>query len=185
MSRSKKTRKGGENSPKLQPRVKKQDRAVATGKRKEKESGNKSGSRHNEDLILAQAPQQQSAKKKDPRHGSKKPVALALPAAVVVAQPKVKQVKLTDEQTLLKLEEDPRLNQLLDMLEEGRDLNDVDQKWLDQQLNKIEALMVKLGISDDMDDDAPPSPAKSLSDDELFDKFESGADLLKDYQDKF
>ncbi|MGL5469237.1 MAG: Der GTPase-activating protein YihI, partial [Shewanella sp.] len=27
MSRSKKTRKGGENSPKLQPRVKKQDRA--------------------------------------------------------------------------------------------------------------------------------------------------------------
>ncbi|MGL5027403.1 MAG: Der GTPase-activating protein YihI, partial [Shewanella oncorhynchi] len=54
MSRSKKTRKGGENSPKLQPRVKKQDRAVATGKRKD--SGNKSGSRHNESLILAQAP---------------------------------------------------------------------------------------------------------------------------------
>ncbi|BFL86367.1 hypothetical protein LFREDSHE_48170 [Shewanella baltica] len=62
MSRSKKTRKGGENSPKLQPRVKKQDRAVATGKRKD--SGNKSGSRHNESLILAQAPQQQAAKKK-------------------------------------------------------------------------------------------------------------------------
>jgi len=179
MSRSKKTRKGGENSPKLQPRVKKQDRAVATGKRKD--SGNKSGSRHNESLILAQAPQQQAAKKKDPRHGSKKPIALAIPAAVVTD----KAAQLTDEQKLLKLEEDPRLNQLLDMLEEGRDLNDVDQKWLDQQLNKIEALMVKLGISDDMDDDAPSSPAKSLSDDELFDKFESGADLLKDYQDKF
>ncbi|GIU12090.1 Der GTPase-activating protein YihI [Shewanella morhuae] len=188
MSRSKKTRKGGENSPKLQPRVKKQDRAVATGKRKEKESGNKSGSRHNEGLILAQAPQQQAAKKKDPRHGSKKPVALAIPVAAVTdkaTQPKVKQAKLTDEQKLLKLEEDPRLNQLLDMLEEGRDLNDVDQKWLDQQLNKIETLMVKLGISDDMDADVPSSPAKSLSDDELFDKFESGADLLKDYQDKF
>ncbi|EGM71849.1 Der GTPase-activating protein YihI [Shewanella sp. HN-41] len=186
MSRSKKTRKGGENSPKLQPRVKKQDRAVATGKRKE--TGNKSGSRHNEGLILAQAPQQNATQKKDPRHGSKKPIALAIPAAVVTdkaAQPKVKQAKLTDEQKLLKLEEDPRLNQLLDMLEEGRDLNDVDQKWLDQQLNKIEALMVKLGISDDMNDDSPSSPAKSLSDDELFDKFESGADLLKDYQDKF
>lgn len=186
MSRSKKTRKGGENSPKLQPRVKKQDRAVATGKRKD--SGNKSGSRHNESLILAQAPQQQAAKKKDPRHGSKKPVALAIPAAVVTdkaAQPKVKQAKLTNEQKLLKLEEDPRLNLLLDMLEEGRDLNEVDQKWLDQQLNKIEALMIKLGISDDMDGDTPSSPAKSLSDDELFDKFESGADLLKDYQDKF
>ncbi|MGL5669590.1 MAG: Der GTPase-activating protein YihI, partial [Shewanella sp.] len=40
MSRSKKTRKGGENSPKQQPRVKKQDRAEVTGKRAEK--GNKS-----------------------------------------------------------------------------------------------------------------------------------------------
>ncbi len=183
MSRSKKTRKGGENSPKLQPRVKKQDRAVATGKRKE--SGNKSGSRHNEGLILAQAPQQTATQKKDPRHGSKKPVLLAIPAATETTQAaKVKQPKLTDEQKLLKLEEDPRLNQLLDMLEEGRDLNDADQKWVDQQLNKIEALMVKLGISDELDEDVPAS-AKALSDDELFDKFESGADLLKDYQDKF
>lgn len=182
MSRSKKTRKGGENSPKLQPRVKKQDRAVATGKRKE--TGNKSGSRHNEGLILAQAPQQNAAQKKDPRHGSKKPVALAIPVVTdTVQKAKVKQPKLTDEQKLLKLEEDPRLNQLLDMLEEGRDLNDADQKWLDQQLNKIEALMTKLGISDDIDD--APTQAKNLSDDQLFDKFESGAELLKDYQDKF
>lgn len=188
MSRSKKTRKGGENSPKLQPRVKKQDRAVATGKRKEKDTGNKSGSRHNESLILAQAPQQTSAQKKDPRHGSKKPVALAIPAATPKkeATTKVKQPKLTDEQKLLKLEEDPRLNQLLDMLEEGRELNDADQQWLDQQLNKIEALMTKLGIGDEMDE-APPAKtkaAKPVSDDDLFDRFESGADLLKDYQDK-
>lgn len=110
---------------------------------------------------------------------------LAIQAATETTQAaKVKQPKLTDEQKLLKLEEDPRLNQLLDMLEEGRDLNDADQKWLDQQLNKIEALMVKLGISDELDEDVPAS-AKALSDDELFDKFESGADLLKDYQDKF
>lgn len=187
MSRSKKTRKGGENSPKLQPRVKKQDRAVATGKRKEKESGNKSGSRHNENLILAQAPQQASAQKKDPRHGSKKPVVLTISAATPKEVPaKVKQPKLTDEQKLLKLEEDPRLNQLLDMLEEGRELNDADQQWLDLQLNKIEALMTKLGIGDDVDA-APPAKtkaAKPVSDDDLFDRFESGADLLKDYQDK-
>ncbi|MGL5389985.1 MAG: Der GTPase-activating protein YihI [Shewanella sp.] len=182
MSRSKKTRKGGENSPKLQPRVKKQDRAVATGKRKE--TGNKSGSRHNEALIQAQAPQQKAAQKNDPRHGSKKPVALVTTVATTAtatAAPKVKQPKLTDEQKLLKLEEDPRLNQLLDMLEEGRDLSDADQQWLDQQLNKIEALMIKLGIADEVDEPAP-AKAKALSDDELFDKFESGAELLKDYQ---
>ncbi|QYJ78796.1 Der GTPase-activating protein YihI [Shewanella acanthi] len=186
MSRSKKSRKGGENAPKLQPRVKKQDRAVVTGKRAEK--GNKSGSRHNEGMIQAQAPQQKAGQKKDPRHGSKKPVQLVVAAAneTAVALAKVKQPKMTDEQKLLKLEEDPRLNQLLDMLEEGRDLNDADQKWLDQQLNKIEALMVKLGISDELEEEAPAkSKAKSDSDDDLFDRFESGAELLKDYQDKF
>lgn len=183
MSRSKKTRKGGENSPKQQPRVKKQDRAEVTGKRAEK--GNKSGSRHNEALIQAQAPQKKAAQSKDPRHGSKKPVALTLPTATEKpATPKVKQPKLTDEQKLLKLEEDPRLNQLLDMLEEGRNLNDADQKWLDQQLNKIEALMVKLGISDELEDEVP-AKSKADSDDDLFDRFESGAELLKDYQDKF
>ncbi|MFB2649989.1 MULTISPECIES: Der GTPase-activating protein YihI [Shewanella] len=184
MSRSKKTRKGGENSPKLQPRVKKQDRAEVTGKRAEK--GNKSGSRHNEALIQAQAPQKKAAQSKDPRHGSKKPVALALPTATEKpATPKVKQPKLTDEQKLLKLEEDPRLNQLLDMLEEGRNLSNDDQQWLDQQLNKIEALMIKLGISDELEDEAPAKKSKVDSDDDLFDRFESGAELLKDYQDKF
>ena len=112
-------------------------------------------------------------------------MALTLPTATEKpATPKVKQPKLTDEQKLLKLEEDPRLNQLLDMLEEGRNLNDADQKWLDQQLNKIEALMIKLGISDELEDEVP-AKSKADSDDDLFDRFESGAELLKDYQDKF
>lgn len=187
MSRSKKTRKGNQNGPKLQPRVKKQDRAVATGKRSER--GNKSGSRHNEAQLQAQAPQQKGAQSKDPRHGSKKPITLALPTTAenhTSQHPpqKAKQPKLTDEQKLLKLEEDPRLNQLLDMLEEGRNLSDADQAWLDQQLNKIEALMIKLGISDEFEDDTPTA-AKKATDDELFDRFESGAELLKDYQDKF
>lgn len=70
------------------------------------------------------------------------------------------------------------------MLEEGRNLSDADQKWLDQQLNKIEALMIKLGISDELEDEAP-AKSKADSDDDLFDRFESGAELLKDYQDKF
>lgn len=178
MSRSKKTRKGGENSPKLQPRTKKQERVLAG---KKKESGNKSGSRHNEGQLQKQAPVNGASQKNDPRHGSKRPVALvvATPSAKVHAE-KVKQPKLTDEQKLLQLEEDPRLNNLLDMLEEGRELNDADQKWLDQQLNKIEALMVKLGITDE--EDAPKPTKRPVSDDDLFDRFESGIDLLKDYQ---
>ncbi|WP_350669760.1 GTPase-activating protein, partial [Pseudoalteromonas sp. 43-MNA-CIBAN-0464] len=68
-------------------------------------------------------------------------------------------------------------------LEEGRDLSDTDQKWLNIQLDKIEQLMLSLGLTEG--DDTPiQSPKKQLSDDELLNRFESGADMLKDYQQK-
>ncbi|MGX9461777.1 Der GTPase-activating protein YihI [Shewanella sp. A14] len=179
MARSKKTRKGGENGPKFAPRVKKVDRNAVDGKKPEK--GRKSGSRHNE-ALLKQASGNDATVKKDARHGSKKPVALSIPASIT--EPllvKPKQPKLTDEQKLLKLEEDPRLNKLLDQLEEGRDLSETDQKWLDAQLDKLEQLMQRLGLTDG--DELPnPTPKKQLTDDELLHRFESGADVLKDYQ---
>ncbi|MCL1147754.1 Der GTPase-activating protein YihI [Shewanella sp. 10N.261.52.F9] len=177
MSRSKKMRKSNDNAPKLAPRTKKKDRVLAG---KKQVAGNKAGSRHNASMIESQA-NGGKAKSADPRHGSKKPVQLNIHAEVK-AEPKPKGPKLTDEQKLLKLEEDPRLNSLLDMLEEGKNLNAEDQKWLNKQLTQIETLMDKLGITDE-EDDAPQSK-KSVNDDDLFDKFESGADLLKDYFDK-
>ncbi|WP_144211690.1 Der GTPase-activating protein YihI [Shewanella donghaensis] len=187
MARSKKSRKGGETGPKQAPRVKKADRSVVSGKKKD--SGRKSGSRHNEALIEKESPHVKTQKNNDPRHGSKKPVALSIAPAkevkVAAAVAKVKQPKLTDEEKLLKLEEDPRFNSLLDLLEEGKDLSADDQKWLDAQLSKIESLMEKLGISDAEELPVSPAPSKSkksVSDDDLYERFESGADLLKDYQ---
>ena len=182
MARSKKTRKGGENSPKLAPRVKKSDRKAVDGKKGE--TGRKSGSRHNESLLQKESGKNVSGKNKDPRHGSKKPVALSLPKTITEPLTvKAKQPKMSDEQRLLMLEDDPRLNKLLDMLEEGRDLTAVDQKWLDSQLDKIEALMEKIGLNDG-DDSFEEAPKQALSDDDLLSRFESGADLLKDYQQK-
>ncbi|MXR69661.1 Der GTPase-activating protein YihI [Shewanella sp. JBTF-M18] len=176
MSR-KKTRKINENAPKRPPRTKKEDRTL-TGKKQK--SGNKAGSRHNEKQI--QHKQSSTAQANDPRHGSKKPIALELPTKTPVAkQPKAP--KMSDEQKLLKLEEDPRLNKLLDMLEEGRDLNDADQAWLEKQLTEIERLMDHLGITEE-DDLEHVMKTTVGSDDDLLNKFESGADLLKDYQDK-
>ncbi|GGZ21083.1 MULTISPECIES: Der GTPase-activating protein YihI [Shewanella] len=173
MSRSKKTRKVGENNPKLAPRSKKSERAPA---RKKQDSGNKAGSRQNPAAPKGQ--KRAGTDKQDIRLGSKKPVALDI-VKEKVAQPK--QPKLTDEQLLLQLEEDPRLNKLLDQLEEGRELAADDQQWLERQLAKIEKLMEKLGITDlDQSDEAP---GKGHSDDELLEKFESGAELLKQYQD--
>ncbi|WP_192021827.1 Der GTPase-activating protein YihI [Shewanella sp. WPAGA9] len=178
MARSKKSRKGGENGPKQAPRVKKSERKAIGGKKTE--SGRKSGSRHNEALIEKQSPHIKTTKNNDPRHGSKKPVALNIAPVAEKAEAKAKQPKLTDEQKLLKLEEDPRFNQLLDLLEEGKNLSADDQKWLDGQLSKIEALMEKLGISDA--EELPPQTGKVASDDDLYDRFETGADVLKDYQ---
>ena len=185
MARSKKSRKGGETGPKQAPRVKKADRSVVGGKKKD--SGHKSGSRHNESLIEKESPHVKTQKNNDPRHGSKKPVALSIAPTkeVKVAVAKVKQPKLTDEEKLLKLEEDPRFNGLLDLLEEGKDLSADDQKWLDSQLSKIESLMEKLGISDAEELPVSPAPSqskKSVSDDDLYERFETGADVLKDYQ---
>ncbi|QDF65613.1 Der GTPase-activating protein YihI [Shewanella sp. SNU WT4] len=182
MSRSKKTRSGLGCAPTKAPRQKKTERELA---KKKRVTGNKTGSRHNETLLEQVA--NGSTTKKDPRHGSKKPVALVLPTAVekvnvaaVKASPKP---KLSDDQKLLQLEEDPRLNQLLDALEEGRDLNAADQEWLDKQLNKIEALMIKLGITDD-EELAAPAPKKALNDDELLAQFESGESLLDQFRHK-
>jgi len=177
MSHSKKSRKSNENAPKLAPRTKKNERVLAG---KKKDTGNKAGSRHNSNLVGGT--QGSAAQKKDPRHGSKVAVKLDLPGKSN-APKKEKGPKLTDEQRLLKLEEDPRLNQLLDMLEEGKDLSEDDQKWLNKQLNTIEALMERLGITEE-DDLEHVMKTTVASDDDLLDKFESGSDLLKDYQDK-
>lgn len=184
MARSKKTRKGGENGPKFAPRVKKADRKDAEGKRGE--TGRKSGSRHNEALLKKSAPSN-AGKSTDPRHGSKKPVALAPAVKIskVVEQDKPKQPKMTDEQKLLKLEDDPRLNSLLDMLEEGRDLSAEDQKWLDAQLDKMEHLMNRLGLNEpEPAKKVTKKPAKSDSDDDLLARFESGENHLNDYFSK-
>ncbi|MCL1079380.1 Der GTPase-activating protein YihI [Parashewanella spongiae] len=177
MPRSKKTRKVSENGPKNAPRTKKEDRSSVSKKRN---NGKKSGSRHNEQQLAAQKGGSAAAVAKDARHGSKKPVILNI-ATPELRQPetKVKQPKLTDEQKLLQLEDNPRLNKLLDRLEEGKVLSNEDQQWLDSQLDQIESLMNKLGLNDSVE--TQPKKAKN-SDDELFERFESGADLLKDYQ---
>ncbi|ABL98301.1 Der GTPase-activating protein YihI [Shewanella amazonensis] len=177
MTRIKKTRKAGGTAPKQAPRTPKSERVPTSKKR---DTGNKSGSRQNPGT---EKQGNRSGKgKQDPRLGSKKPVALELAPQTQpqVKAPKPKQPKLSDEQLLLKLEEDPRLNELLDRLEEGRVLGAEDQRWLDEQLSKIEALMEKLGITDI--DEAQGED--SDDDDALLARFESGADVLKQYQDK-
>ncbi|MEI2267601.1 Der GTPase-activating protein YihI [Erwinia sp. CGal63] len=132
-------------------------------KRDKKHRGNASGSRANP--VTAARKGGESAKEKDPRIGSKKPIALG---AAAVAQPEKKakpakkaeekKPRLTPEEELAKLENDERLDTLLDRLENGETLKAEDQAWLDQTLDRIDVLMEQLGIA--LDDDVEDEEAE-------------------------
>lgn len=178
MSRNKKTRKAGENGPKTQvkSRSTQESRTLAP---KKQASGNKAGSRHNQDNSHAGASGVNQGTHLDKRHGSKKPITLDLLTKSSLSPVKEKS-SLTPEQRLLQLENDPKLNQLLDNLEEGRSLTELEQKWLNQQLEAIEALMAQLNIVDEPE--VNPEPLRATGDDALLDQFSSGADFLELYQ---
>ena len=132
-------------------------------KRDKKHSGLKAGSRANPEAQAAQ--KGQGKKNQDPRVGSKKPIALVADGKtqpekkpVVKAKPKAEKVRLSPQEELSKLENDERLDTLLDRLENGETLSGEDQAWLDQTLDRIDELMETLGIA--LDDEAEDEQAE-------------------------
>ncbi|WP_130832815.1 Der GTPase-activating protein YihI [[Erwinia] mediterraneensis] len=132
-------------------------------KRDKKHRGHVSGSRANP--VAQSQNQKKGTAAKDPRVGSKKPVPL-LAAGQKVQQPEVKKkqpakaekVRMTPAEELAMLENDERLDQLLDRLENGDALSAEEQAWLDETLDRIDVLMEELGI--EMDDDADDEQAE-------------------------
>ncbi|AXF78892.1 Der GTPase-activating protein YihI [Erwinia tracheiphila] len=129
-------------------------------KREKRQRGNTSGSRTNP--AAAEKKSSQVAKEKDPRIGSKKPIYLGKDVQPVKkmaksTRPEVekKVAHLTPEEELAALENDERLDALLDRLENGETLKAEDQAWVDQTLDRIDVLMEKLGIAldDNVDDE--------------------------------
>ncbi len=119
-------------------------------KRDKKHRGNASGSRANSGSTTSQGTA--GRQQQDPRIGSKKPIALGADAAQSVkpaqTKPAVKKkaVAVDPADELTALENDPRLDGLLDRLENGDTLSAEDQAWLDQTLDRIDVLMEQLGI---------------------------------------
>ena len=124
-------------------------------KRDKKHSGHSAGSRANG--SSASGPSAQNSKQKDPRIGSKTPIPLGVTDAPVVKQHKPKSEKpmLSPQAELDMLENDERLDALLERLEAGEKLNAEEQKWVDAKLDRIDELMQQLGLSyeDDEDDE--------------------------------
>ena len=65
---------------------------------------------------------------------------------------------LSPEEELAQLENDERLDTLLDRLENGDALSAEDQAWLDASLDRIDVLMEQLGIA--LDDGAEDEQAE-------------------------
>ena len=128
-------------------------------KRDNRRRGRKAGSRANPDANQNQSGA--AAKKTDPRIGSKKAVPLIVetvmnnaPKAKKAAQPvQDAKPKMTPEEELTLLENDQRLDALLDLIDDGKALSAEDQAYVDQTLDRIDVLMEILGIELGEDED--------------------------------
>ncbi|MGL5708367.1 MAG: Der GTPase-activating protein YihI [Aeromonas sp.] len=152
-------------------------------KRAAKRKGLKAGSRQQVEKPKNKSGNSQS---KDPRIGSRKPVVLVVddkqkkPAAPKAV--KEKKLVMTPEQELASIENDDRLNDLLDRLDAGETLAAAEQAWVDQRVDRYQELMEELGIIDNDDDeddelpfddgdDAEFDEQKPASEEELWDRF--------------
>lgn len=120
-------------------------------KRKRKHKGLPSGSRFNNTDNNKNNNTQKAVK--DPRIGSKTPIALVVDTNTnttkLVKQPKPKKTVLSPQQELEQLENDPKLDMLLDLVEQNGKLTKEQQTYLDSRLNRIDELMQELGYTDD------------------------------------
>ena len=148
-------------------------------KRAAKRKGLKAGSRQQ----VEQAGKKSGSKQvKDPRIGSRKPVVLIVEEkksqSVVTKPQKEKKLVMTPEQELASIENDDRLNDLLDRLDAGETLEAAEQAWVDQRVDRYQELMDELGIIDtdedddgDFDDVEYEEPRQPASEEELWERF--------------
>ncbi|MCD1126517.1 Der GTPase-activating protein YihI [Jinshanibacter sp. LJY008] len=146
------------------------DAEARARKRAKKHRGNSAGARTNVDSQSGKN-QKSVGAFKDPRIGSKTPVPLIVEGnQSVVAKPKApkppKATSVPPEQELALLENDDRLNELLDAIDDGKELSAAEQRYVDNTLDRIDELMSILGIDlgDDEDDllDEPQEPKEDI-----------------------
>ncbi|OBT10161.1 GTPase-activating protein [Vibrio sp. UCD-FRSSP16_10] len=186
MSRHKKSRKAGSTGDVDLIVTRNRSESDVEGrerKKVKKRKGQKAGNRHsagNESKDILGRGQ------RDPRIGSKKKIPLIIEAKV---KPTKQQRKLTAEQELDALENDAQLNVLLERIENGDSLGVGLQSYVDQKLDRIEALMNQLGLLEPEEEpeavvEAPKAERnskKAKTEDELLASFE---DLdLGDFRD--
>lgn len=165
MARSKKTRKVGPIG--VAKSEKPRQTTSNPPSRTKKKKGNPAGSRH------SQAQQSSTPAlnrgNSDPRHGSKKAVPLVVKT---VKKSKPEERYFSPRQELKSIENDERLYQLIDLLDAGKVLDDAEQQYVDQKLERHRILCDLLGIQPEEEAEDIPQEA---TEDDLLDKFDNAS----------
>ena len=159
MSRSKKSRKVGLIGVRKDPDFKPSENRKSDTPRPKKHKGKPAGSRHN--VEQGKAGGGKSSEKKDPRLGSKKPIALVKAKGVAPTPPEKKKYA-TPAQELAALEADQRLADLLDNLDADKKLTREQQRYVDEKMARHRVLCDLLGIVDE-DDEEESDPFDELN----------------------
>jgi len=163
MSRTKKSRTAGNSEPGYTGKRKEtssQAQEARERKNKTKLKGNKAGGRN---AVESKQKQKQSAKQaiNNKRVGSTKAVPLIIEEKAADKQPKVQLkprvkviksqaiTKLSPEKELDQIENDQRLNDLLEQLDNNEEISQVDNSWVEKQMLRHQELMKALGWLDD------------------------------------
>jgi len=156
MTRKKKTRTEKSIGAAKKPLLKQTERIKANSKKKGK--GRPSGAKANIDGVKGNRSGSGRGSDKqaiDIKHGSKKAIELVPQDNAKVLEPKVtlKKIKpqpeLSPEQQLANIENDQRLNSLLDQLDAGDELTSKDLAYIDHQTAHHRKLLEALGIDYD------------------------------------
>jgi ribosome assembly protein YihI (activator of Der GTPase) len=158
MSRQKKSRKAAPLGPTQKPRQKKDPKAETTGKRGKKTKGHSAGARNNPEIIDER--KNGPAKSNDPRHGSKTPISLTPVEPIKIPdfkpqarQEKVQPVQVPPEEELEMIENDERLQALIEKVDNDELLTGKDAKYFNAKTARHQALMEELGFDVEDDED--------------------------------
>ena len=193
MSRNKKSRKPGVGSSGT-PKETTKTVTTPAAKRPKKFKGKEAGNRQKEAAQTTNKSQQQT--NKDPRLGSKKPIVLgkASSAKQPIAKKKkadsavaaIRTAEPTIDNTLLEeleaIEQDERLLSILNKQEDELELSESEVDYFNEKMERHQVITDELGLTDEEDSDKnsdeETTVTKSLSEDDLWDKFDN-ADLSK------
>ena len=125
---------------------KEQRQTAVTPSKPKKKVGNPSGSRHS---VKVEKESNQKTHSRDPRVGSKKPIALVVEEKPVNKKPKQK--FFSPKQELEAIENDKQLATLLDALDSGQSLTSEQQKYVDEKLARHKTLCELLGIVEEVE----------------------------------